>query len=127
MSTHHYFLASSSTKSKSTIINPNSHLQSSHPSPILISRKIYNPTPLAIKTNRTISLSENEVISELDIFDEYYVTEVSNKCRLLYNSQITILEMDGKSHETALKVFSLISNIPENEIIFFDINDDKIR
>lgn len=126
MSTHHYFLLNS-TKSKSTIINPNTHLQPSHHSPIKISRKIYQQTPLAIKTNRTISLSENEVISELDIFDKYYVTEVSTKCRLLYNSQITILEIDGKSHETALKVFSLISNVPENEIIFFDINDDKIQ
>lgn len=120
--THHYFLLS-----KSNIISPNNNLQPTHPSPIQISRKIYLPTPLAIKTNRTISLSENEIISELDIFDEYYVTEVSNKCRLLYNSQITILEIDGKSHETALKIFSLISNVPENEIIFFDIDDDKIR
>lgn len=92
---------------------------------ISIKRKIYKQNK-SIKTNRTISMIENKIIAEMNIDDIYNVIDLSNKCKLLYNNQITILEMNGYNTEIAIEIFSLISNNDE-ELIFVDIDDSRIK
>lgn len=100
---------------------------------VFIKRKIYQETK-RIKTNRTISMVENKIISEMNIKDEYRMVYLSEKCRILFNDQITILEMDGFNCDIALDIFSLISNTndenDEDELVYFvifDIDDERIK
>lgn len=89
-----------------------------------VKRKIYKRIK-EIKTNRTISLVENKVISEMNIIDTYLRVVISDRCRVLYNDKITIVEMDGSSTDIASEIFSLIAN-NEDEFVIFDIDDSKI-
>ena len=99
---------------------------------VFIKRKIYQETK-RIKTNRTISMVENKIISEMNIKDKYRMVYLSEKCRILFNDQITILEMDGFNCDIALNIFSLISNTEvddDDELVYFvifDIDDGNIK
>lgn len=116
---HHYWI----TDNKSNIINVyNLHTPGEK---TLRKRNIYEKVK-EIKTNRTISMVENKIVSEMNIEDVYNVLDISDKCRLLFNEQLTIVEIDGCSSKTALEIFSLIAN-NEDEFVLFDIDDNAIQ
>jgi len=68
---------------------------------------------------------ENRIVDVLGIEDHFNCVELSEKCRVLYNIDSTILEMDGCNSDVALSIFSLIANNKE-QLVFFDIDDDLI-
>lgn len=115
---YHYWI----TDNKRNILNV--YKLSSQGEKKVVKRKLYTCVK-SIKTNRTISMIENKVVSEMNIFDVYNMIIISDKCRLLYNDQLTIIEMDGYNSDIALELFSLISN-NEEEFVIFDIDDNKI-
>jgi len=88
-------------------------------------KKCLYHTTKSVKTNRTISMVENRIVDVLDIEDHFNCVELSEKCRILYNIDSTILEMDGCNSDVALGIFSLIANNKE-QLVFFDIDDDLI-
>ena len=110
---YHYYISNN----KSNIINIYNLLTKGEK--VFIKRKIYKKTK-EIKTNNTIMMVENLVVYETNIIDEYYCVEISNKCRILYNDDITLLEMNECSSDIALQIFKTISNNKEH-IILFDI------
>ena len=92
---------------------------------VIKKRKIYKQGRI-VKTNRSINMVENKVISEMNIEDVYNTISISDKCRLFYNTNITLLEMDGTNVEIALHIFECISN-NKDEFIIFDIDDSLIN
>ena len=123
---YHYWISNS----KSEILNV--YKLNTMGESVFIKRKIYQETK-RIKTNRTISMVENKIISEMNIKDKYRMVYLSEKCRILFNDQITILEMDGFNCDIALNIFSLISNTEvddDDELVYFvifDIDDGNIK
>ncbi|MDD4930566.1 MAG: hypothetical protein PHG66_00225 [Candidatus Colwellbacteria bacterium] len=119
MTTHHYWISDN----KGNILNVYKLVSSGDKK--AVRRKIYSRIK-SIKTNRTISMSENKVIGEMNIDEIFNVVHVSDKCRILYNDQLTLIEIDGHSSDTALEIFSLIAN-NEEEFVMFDIDDEIIK
>lgn len=117
--THHYWI----TDSKGNILdvcklNPSGKEK-------ILKRKIYKSIK-SLKTNRSISMVENKVISEMNIYDLYKVETISDRCRILYNDHYTIVEIDGYNSDIALEIFSSICNNDE-EFVIFDIDDKAIK
>lgn len=117
MSTHYWI-----TNSKGDILNVYKLVSSGETN--VVKRKLYSRIK-SVKTNRTISMVENKVVGEMNIDDMFNVVHVSDKCRILYNNQLTLIEMDGHSSDVALEIFSLIAN-NEEEFVMFDIDDSLI-
>jgi len=91
---------------------------------VVVKRKLYKHIK-SVKTNRTISMVENKVVGELNIDVHFNLVHISDKCRIFYNSQLTLLEIDGCSSTIALEIFSLVAN-NEDEFVMFDIDDRVI-
>lgn len=83
---------------------------------------IYTPID-SRTTNRSISLVENKIVSEMDILEKFNLVEISPKCRFIFNDKITLLEMDGRNIEL---VFELFFSLTEDDVIFF-IDDKRIQ
>lgn len=78
-------------------------------------------------TNTNITLSENKIISSMNILESYNVVVLSEKCRFIFNDKITLLEMDGKNIDVAFNFFlSLATETPDDNVLFF-IDDDIIH
>lgn len=70
--------------------------------------------------NRGIVLSENKVVDKMDIDEVFYCKDLTSKCRLLFNDQLTILEMDGKNMDLAFDIFFTLTESSENALFFID-------
>src|SRR5271155_3072698 len=77
-------------------------------------------------TNRNINIFENKIISQIKIPQIYNCIDISEKCRLLYNNVITLLEIDGKSITSAREIFQSLVN-DKNGNVFLYIDDNIIQ
>lgn len=89
-----------------------------------IRRCIYEKTNTR-STNRSITIVENKIVHQMDIYETFNVVKVSDKCRFIYNNLITILEIDGCSMDVAYDIFfALVDKLNDNVMFFID--EDKI-
>jgi hypothetical protein len=95
-------------------------------SPRRLKRCIYK-TEKIIETNRGIFLSENKIVSKTELTYSINVLELSSKCRILFDDNITIVEFDGKNIQLAQSILiSLTTNDDTNDNVYFLIDDDLI-
>lgn len=92
---------------------------------VKVKKCIYTTTDTKI-TNRNIRLTENLVVSEMDIYEDFKMVNISDKCRFLYNDKVTILEMDGKNMNTACDIFFSLVDTTEDNILFI-VDDEDIK